>query len=600
MVRKFWVGHLLFGIFVAACVSVRGAAPSSARDLFDPGRAHTIEIRMSGEGWDLLQPGAGAQKVAGITNRADGKAPEVRLRPGAAATAYAYVRCDLEFDGKRVADVGVRFKGNSSYSVSAATLRRPMKLDFDRFSEGKRFAGMESLNLSNTSFDPSQVREALAFWAFHKLDVPASRTGHALVYLTAKGKYDREYLGLYTMIEEVDQHFLKKHFGNADGLLLKPSGMRGFAYLGDKWEQYKAICSPRTVERPGLCDKVIEFGRLINRADDSTFRAKIGSVLAVDEFLRFVAVNSAIVNFDSFLSTGHNYYLYVNPSDGLIHFIPWDLNMSFGGYGWVGTDDEIVRTSITRSYADHNILIERLLAIDKYASAYREHMRKVATLCFKWRALEARRELLRPVLAAASKAEQEPGRSGSNATPRSVTGMGLNAPELWSFIERREESIRLQLEGKQAGFKPDFRNPQRNLAEWAPLTRAAVIFMDGADTDGDRRLSDAEVLAAIRRILAGANLPAQGSLDRATAVAVIDKSMPEDLRHRVPAKAWADWMFGIADANKDERVNAQEMFATYRRFQSGSDADRDGQMDGRDLIEALGAAGAPRDLQAGR
>jgi hypothetical protein len=37
-----------------------------------------------------------------------------------------------------------------------------------------------------------------------------------------------------------------------------------------------------------------------------------------------------------------------------------------------------------------------------------------------------------------------------------------------------------------------------------------------------------------------------------------------------------------------------KMFAAYRRLQSASDADRDGLMDGRDLLEAMCAAGAPR------
>jgi hypothetical protein len=584
-------------VFFCASVAAGAAAAVSPGEVYDPGRAHTIQIKLSAERWNLLQPGEGAKKVGGGANREQAKAAGVRLRPG--SPAYAYVLSEMEFDGQHVVDVGLRFKGSSSYAVSAGTLRRPMRVDFDRFVEGGRLAGVESFNLSNTSFDPSQVREALAFWLFEKLDVPASRTGHALVYLTVAGKYDREYLGLYTLIEEIDPHFLKKHFGNSDGLLLKPAGMRGFAYLGENWDQYKGICSPRSKERPELCQKVIELAKLINRADDATFRAKIGSLLAVDEFLRFVAVNSAVINFDSFLSTGHNYYMYVNPADGRIYFIPWDMNMSFGGYGWLGTDDEVVQTSITRSYADHNILIERLLAIDEYASAYRAHMQKLATNCFNPEKMRQQREFLRPVLQAADKAARDAGRIG-NPTTRSVSGMGLNAPELWPFIERRAESIRLQLEGKQVGFKPDFRNPKRVLADWAPLTVAAVTFMNAADTDGDRRLNDPEAMAAIKRLLAAANIPAEGSMDRPTAVTVIEKLMPDDLRRRVPAKAWADWLFGIADANNDGWVSAQEMFATYRRFQSGFDRDRDGLMDGRDMLEALGAAGAPRDPDPNR
>jgi hypothetical protein len=580
---------------VALCCTSTAAAPPgpvSPGDVYDPFRAHSIRLKLSSDGWNLLQPGAGAQKAAGITNREQGKMAGVRLRPG--SSSYAYVLGEMEFDGHRIADIGLRFKGSSSYSVSAETLRRPMRVDFDRFVEGGRFAGIETLNLSNTTFDPSQVREALSFWLFQKLDVPAARTGHALVYLTVAGKYDREYLGLYTLIEEVDSHFLKKHFGNSDGLLLKPAGMRGFAYLGETWEQYRAICSPRGEEPPALCQKVVEFARLIHRADDATFRARIGSLLAVDEFLRHVAVNSATLNFDSFLSTGHNYYIYVNPTDGLMHFIPWDLNMTFGAYGWLGTDEEIARTSITRSYADHNILIERLLAIDEYASAYRSHLRKLVTVALNADAMRERRELLRPVFEAADKAARDAGSLGSTNT-RSTSGMGLNAPELWPFLEQRMESIRLQLEGKQAGFKPDFRNPKRTLAEWAPLTVAAVTFMTAADMDGDWRLNDAEVTAAIKRVMAAGNIPAEGSMDRPTAIATIEKLMTDDLRRRVPAQAWADWLFVTADENKDSRVTPEEMLAAYRRLQSGSDRDRDGLMDGRDLLEALGAAGAPRD-----
>jgi spore coat protein H len=584
----------LFGLLLTPILFTWPAAaarpPASPAELFDSARAHTIHIKISAEGWNLLQPGAGVAKAAGVTNRAQARIAGVQLR--ARSPSYAYVLSEVEFDGSRTADVALRFKGNSSYAVSAGTLRRPMRMDFDRFEEGRRFAGVESLNLSNTSFDPSQVRESIGFWLFQKLSVPACRTGHALVYLTVEGKYVREYLGLYTLIEEVDPSFLKKRFGNSDGLLIKPAGMRGFAYLGEKWEQYRNICSPRSKETPGAGQKIIDFARLIHRADDATFRARIGSLLAVDEFLRYVAVSSALVNFDSFLSTGHNYYIYVNPADGRIHFIPWDLNMSLGGYGWVGTDEEIAKASITRSYADHNILIERLLAIEPYARAYRGHMRKLAAAAFNPKAMRARRELLRPVLEAADKALHEAGGVG-NTNARSMSGMGLNAPELWPFIERRAESIRLQLAGKEAGFKPDFRNPKRVLVEWAPLTVAAVTIMDSADTNGDRRLSDSEVREAIQRLFARESIPAQDSIDRTNMAKML--FLPEELRRRVPSQAWVEWIFTIADADKDGRVTQEELFATYRRFQAANDPDRDGLMDGRDLLEALGSAGAPRD-----
>jgi hypothetical protein len=159
----------------------------------------------------------------------------------------------------------------------------------------------------------------------------------------------------------------------------------------------------------------------------------------------------------------------------------------------------------------------------------------------------------------------------------------------------RAEWMRLQLEGNAVGFKPDFRNPKRTLVEWAPVTVAAVAVMDAVDADGDRRLTDEEVKGAIAKLFAAANLPEQSVVDGNMLEATLERLMPEELKKRVPAKAWAGWIIAIADANKDGHVSAAELLAAYQRWQKSNDADRDGMMDGRELVEQLGSAGAPRD-----
>jgi spore coat protein H len=583
---------LLISLLLTAAAQAGPATQPATKEVFNSAKAHTIHLKLSANAWDAIQPGGAAGKVAANATREQAKAAGVRLT--AHAGAYASVLCEMEFDGDKIADAGLRFKGNSSYSVSAGSLRRPMKVDFDRFAENGRFAGLETLNLSNTTYDPSQVRESLAFWLYRKLEVPASRTGFALVYLTVAGKFEREYLGLYTLIEEVNHQFLKENFGNEDGLLVKPSGFRGLPCLGEKWEDYAGFCSPRIEGKSGQGQKIADLARLTHRADDSAFAAQIESLLAVDEFLRYVAVTSAVISFDSFLSTGHNYYMYVNPKDGLIYFIPWDLNMTFGGYGWVGTIDELARTDIHRAYADHNILIERVLKIPKYAAAYRGHMHKISADWLAASRMAQRREMLQGVLDMADKAARDSKRVG-NPTTQPALGTWPVAPELWSFVDARAEWMRLQLEGSAIGFKPDFRNPKRTLEQWAGHTVAAVAFMDSVDGDGDRRINDEEMKSAIVRLFVAANLPEQSVLDGAMLAATLERLMPEDLKKRVPAKTWADWMIAIADANKDGRVSAPELLAVYRRFQPSGDTDRDGMMDGRELVEQMGVAGAPRD-----
>ena len=51
----------------------------------------------------------------------------------------------------------------------------------------------------------------------------------------------------------------------------------------------------------------------------------------VDHFLKWLAVNTAIDNWDTYGAMAHNYYLYGDPRQkGRLQWIPWDNNMAFG------------------------------------------------------------------------------------------------------------------------------------------------------------------------------------------------------------------------------------------------------------------------------
>src|SRR5262249_27968826 len=79
-----------------------------------------------------------------------------------------------------------------------------------------------TLNLHAAALDPTKGREALAFAVFRVAGVPAPRTAFAEVTLTVPGKFDKEYLGLYIVVEPVDKAFLKEHFKTGRGLLMNP------------------------------------------------------------------------------------------------------------------------------------------------------------------------------------------------------------------------------------------------------------------------------------------------------------------------------------------------------------------------------------------
>ena len=55
----------------------------------------------------------------------------------------------------------------------------------------------------------------------------------------------------------------------------------------------------------------MDFAHLVNHGNEQEFRDSIASYLDVDGFLRFIAVNTLIVNLDTLLAMPQNYYLHL-------------------------------------------------------------------------------------------------------------------------------------------------------------------------------------------------------------------------------------------------------------------------------------------------
>jgi spore coat protein CotH len=122
----------------------------------------------------------------------------------------------------------------------------------------------------------------------------------------------------------------------------------------------------------------MEFARLISQSDVALFRAKIGTYLDVDEFLRFVAVNALISNSDSYLNGMHNFYLYLDPKDDRFRFIPWDQDLSMGSSPFGGG----ANLDVMQPIRGDQPLIYWLLDDSAVASQYRAIVRELATSVF--------------------------------------------------------------------------------------------------------------------------------------------------------------------------------------------------------------------------
>jgi putative membrane-bound dehydrogenase-like protein len=425
------------------------------KDIFGVTKVWAVHLEIPAKEYEAMQPPAGGFGFPGAPPAPPAAGEKRDSERNLFGTEFRWAKGDFSAEGQTCKGVGVRYAGEITYFASAQGLKRPLKIDFAKFGD-QRFHGLTSLHLHAMPLDPSKGREALAYSVFRAAGVPAPRTAFAEVTLTVPGKYDKEYLGLYAVVENVDRPFLKDRFGTEKGLLMKPFQVRSAEYLGDDWERYKGQYRPQSDATKEEAKRVVEFAKLVNRANDDEFRKQIDSYLDVDEFLRFLAANALTANLESSFALGHNYHLYLHPRTNKFVFLPGDLEFSLANFLLFGTADELMDLSLTHPYPGENKLVERLLAIkdvnDKYQKLLKELSEKAFTREQLQKDIEAVEKLTKEPLAKEKKAAEA--RKEAPASFGPPGGGAPQPPDLKTFAEKRAVSIAAQLADKGKGYVP--------------------------------------------------------------------------------------------------------------------------------------------------
>jgi len=455
-------------VFVASA----GATPldpvtGNAEAFFGLSKVYTFHLTIAAADFRKMPPpngrgGRGRGGGRGVAGMFDGD------------SGYTRVPATLQFEGKDWGPLTVRYKGNSSYRGAPSELKRSLKLDFDVPDKTRMFFGLPKLNLNNNAFDSSQMRETLAYDVFRRAGVVAPRTAFAKVFITVPGQYHRQYAGLFTVVEQIDQTFFKDRWGKKVGVLVKPEGLRGLPYLGDDWTSYKAPYASKGTAKAGATARFIAFVTFLNQASDEEFARRIGEYLDVEAFLRFLAAEVVLVNTDSPLAMNHNYWLTIQPDTQKVVWVPWDMNMAFGGFGGGDPDLSLRQPSAPGMFP----LADRLLAIPGVVQRYDQIVREMATANFTASRLGTQMQVLAAAIHDAVATDstttvasfernlaENPsvipaavqGNTGGPGGPGGFPGRGgfgwggRNAPPLRQFVTARIESVVEQLDGTRQG-----------------------------------------------------------------------------------------------------------------------------------------------------
>jgi len=256
------------------------------------------------------------------------------------STNPIWVTATISFEGNTWDYVGIRFKGNSSLKSawSSGNYKLPFKLDFDQFEDDypeindQRFYGFKQLTLASNFNDDSYLREKVTADIFRDFGVPSAHTAFYEVYVDyGEGPV---YFGLYTMVEAVEDTVISQQFVSDEGNLYKPEG-NGATFAEGSFNEV-AFDKETNQDEEDYSDIESLFEVLHDESrltDPAGWRSEVESVLDVDTFLRWLAVNTVVQNWDTYGNMSHNYFLYTDPEDGLITWIPWDNNHALDGTG---------------------------------------------------------------------------------------------------------------------------------------------------------------------------------------------------------------------------------------------------------------------------
>ncbi|MFK8037463.1 MAG: CotH kinase family protein [Crocinitomicaceae bacterium] len=299
---------------------------------------------------------------------------------GGGGTTFAeekpiYVPCNIEFNGKNWYQVGIRYKGNSSLSAaSSGVTKLPFRIDFDEFSDdypeinGQTFYGFPALSMSSNYNDASLLREKVGCDMFREFGVPAPYSAFYEMYIDyGEGPV---YFGLYTAVEIVFETMLNKQFGNESGNCYKPEDEgASFSTTGFNLSDFEN----KTTDGTGDSDIQALYDNLqsSNRTSDTNaYKTNLESVLDVQGFLKWLAVNTTIQNWDTYGRMTHNFYLYNDPSDNLIKWIPWDNNEAFED----GKQGGALSFEFNEITASDWPMIGYILSIPSYENDFKAHI----------------------------------------------------------------------------------------------------------------------------------------------------------------------------------------------------------------------------------
>ena len=361
--------------------------------LFDPEHIVQVDIKIDPDKWEQL---CKQSRDFFASLRVD-SSPE---------SPFTYVKADVTVNGLKIKNVGIRKKG---FLGSLDSDRPSLKIRFNKYVDQEPFGVLSRLTLNNNKQDESNLSQYLAYRLFSEMGVVSPRCNFAKV--TVNG----EYLGIYSNVESVKPAMLERGFGDGGGVLAEGTVTDLLPSMTQRFEYKKKHDSPSTIEK---LTAVL--------AKPNLDLEELSSLLNIDSFIRYWATESMTGFWDGYTHNQNNFFIYDNPTDSKLYFIPWGVDSAYTYY--IPSIIDPIKHPLFHS---NSVLANRLYHHPKMRDQYRKTIQGM--LAEQWNETEILTEISRV----------ESMLSNEVLNPRTFS-KGVN--RVRSFVEGRRRVLENQLE----------------------------------------------------------------------------------------------------------------------------------------------------------
>jgi spore coat protein CotH len=340
------------------------------------------------------------------------------------AEMAAFYRTDVEIpanltiDGKTYKNVGIRFRGNSSFFSLSDGQKRSLNIAVNLADDKQRIHGYKTLNLLNSHADSSFLRTVL-FDRIARDFIPAPKANLVRVVINGQN------WGVFINEQQVNSDFADEWFNERGGDRWKVppdfSGGGALSYKTDNPEDYRRSYEIKSKDTEEAWKSLVDLCRTLKDIPDEKIETELDGKLNIDRALWFLALDNIFGDGDGYFSRGSDYYVYRDARHGRFHMLPHDSNETFrlggggefgrgpggggrgrgpGGGGLAGFNQPPRGNAPPQGEADSGgqspvlhenesrlPVVSRLLGVPALRARYLAHVRTIATEWLDWKKL---------------------------------------------------------------------------------------------------------------------------------------------------------------------------------------------------------------------